>query len=349
MTSKRRPHPNGTDSSAAGMDQPLVSIIIPVHNARRHLASCLEAVFTTGYPRYEVIVVDDASSDGSSDTAASFGLDPVVLARRMGPAAARNRGAGQARGDILLFVDADVVITADTVSRVVQNFADHDVAALFGSYDDSPGDQGFLSQYKNLAHHFVHQQGNPEATTFWAGCGAVKSAVFRELGGFDEGRYGVPSIEDIELGYRIKQQGYRILLDKRLQVKHLKRWTLPGLLRSDILCRALPWTRLMLERGHLNKDLNLQASQRLSAVLTGLTAILAALSLVVTKAGYWIPWLMVAVVLINWKFYRFFVQKKGAAFAIAVAPLHFFYYFYSLAVFLGVWFDHTILKGRFKP
>lgn len=116
-----------------------------------------------------------------------------------------------------------------------------DLAALIGSYDDAPGATNFLSQYRNLLHHYVHQTGNEEASTFWGACGAVRREVFLAMGGFDES-YRQASIEDIELGYRLKRAGLKILLCKALQVKHLKRWEAGSLLKADFCYRALPWT-----------------------------------------------------------------------------------------------------------
>ncbi len=77
-----------------------------------------------------------------------------------GPARARNLGASQARGEILLFVDADVTIPPGAIGQVVKVFKrEPGIAALFGSYDDEPAESNFLSQYRNLLHHYVHQQG----------------------------------------------------------------------------------------------------------------------------------------------------------------------------------------------
>ena len=126
-----------------------------------------------------------------------------------------------------------------------------------------------ISQYRNLLHHFVHQNGNREASTFWAGCGAIRRSVFEKIGGFDEKRFRRPSIEDIELGYRLRQSGYRILLDKRLQGTHLKGWNLYSLIRTDISCRAMPWSRLILETKKLPDDLNLKLGQRVSFCIGG--------------------------------------------------------------------------------
>ncbi len=106
-----------------------------------------------------------------------------------------------------------------------------------------------------------------EAATFWSGCGAIRRTVFQAAGGFDAVRYPRPCIEDIELGYRLRAAGHRILLNKHIQVKHLKRWTLRGMVKTDVFDRGVPWTQLILERRRLPNDLNLQFTQRLSAML----------------------------------------------------------------------------------
>jgi hypothetical protein len=125
----------------------------------------------------------------------------------------------------------------------------------------------FSSQFKNLFHHFVHQQGRQQAVTFWSGCGAVRRDVFLKSGGFNSDRYPRPSIEDIELGYRLTAAGHRIMVNKEVQVKHLKNWTILGMIKADIFDRAIPWTPLILQERDLPNDLNLGLSQRASALL----------------------------------------------------------------------------------
>jgi hypothetical protein len=131
----------------------------------------------------------------------------------------------------------------------------------------------------------MHQTGKAEASTFWAGTGAVRRVAFERVGGFDEQRFPRPSIEDIELGYRLRQAGYRIFLDKSLQSMHLKQWTLRSVIRTDIIHRAVPWSRLIIESGKGPDDLNLQTSQRVSVVLTGIGGLLLLTSL-------FRPWLL---------------------------------------------------------
>src|SRR5918996_103717 len=188
--------------------EPMISVIIPVYNGAAYLNSCLEAVAASDYGSYECIVVNDGSTDGSQAIAEQFAM-PVQVVNLAegprGPAYARNRGAEVARGSVLFFVDADVVLVPGALRLVAKVFQEQpDLAAVFGSYDARPKDDGVISRYRNLLHHFVHQNGNPEASTFWAGCGAIRRSVFEEIHGFDENRFPRPSIEDIELGYRLR-------------------------------------------------------------------------------------------------------------------------------------------------
>src|SRR5262249_5940476 len=151
--------------------------------------------------------------------AGPLGMRVLVTGARRGPAAARNLGARVARGDVLFFLDADVVVPPSALAQAVQVFRDHpEVGALIRSYDDAPGAPNFLSQYKNLFHHYVHQHAREEGYTFWGAAGAIRRDLFLELGGFDE-KYRYPSIEDIELGYRLKAAGHRTRVCKTLQVK----------------------------------------------------------------------------------------------------------------------------------
>jgi glycosyltransferase involved in cell wall biosynthesis len=325
--------------------EPVLSVIVPVHNDCEKLRRCLESLAASTYADREVIVVDDGSSDASAEAARESGARLVSLAQRSGPALARNHGVAHATGRYVFFVDADVCVHADTLEKVAAAFeADATVDALFGSYDLCPAAGNFLSQYKNLFHHHVHQQGSEEASTFWSGCGAMKRSVFLELGGFSAD-YGRPSIEDIELGARLKRAGCRIVLRKDIQVTHLKRWTLGGIVASDVWDRGVPWTRLILREGQLPDDLNLRMSHRLSALLA--YAMLGSGAMGAWLSWWrkpWAPWLwlltagsLAGFLSLNRGFYAFFRRERGTLFALRVFPLHLLYYLYSgFALVVGV-------------
>lgn len=314
-----------------------ISVIIPVYNGGDSFRNCLSNLAKTAPAPVEIIVVADGDTDGSSLVAKEFGASVLRINTRGGPAQARNLGASAAQGDILFFVDADVAIFPDAIKEVALAFSrEPDLAALIGSYDDAPGAKNFLSQYRNLLHHYVHQTGCEEASTFWGACGAIRRDVFLSIGGFDES-YREPSIEDIELGYRLKQAGHKIRLCKNLQVKHLKHWRIASLLKADFYYRALPWTELILRDRQLINDLNLQVSSRVSVIL--------AFGLVSALLGSWLwsGFLAVAIIFslslltLNASVYLFFKRKRGLWFALQVIPWHWFYYFYSgLAFAIGI-------------
>jgi GT2 family glycosyltransferase len=298
-----------------------VSVIIPAHDSSRELGECLAAVERSTVRPVEVVVVDDASSDDTAAVAELRGARTIRLAMNAGPAGARNRGAAVARGDVLAFVDADVLMAPDALARIVATLArERDVTAVFGSYDTHPRSPGLVSQFRNLLHHFVHQRGDPEAATFWAGCGAVRRTAFDAVGGFDE-RPVRHFIEDIDLGYRLRGAGFRIRLDRDVLCTHLKRWTLWSMVRTDLRYRAVPWTRLIAESGTAPRDLNLRGDQRASVALVGVAC--ATLPL----AGRWSAAAvgaaaLLAVAVVNRGFYRFLRHERGLGFALASFPLH---------------------------
>jgi glycosyltransferase involved in cell wall biosynthesis len=306
-------------------------------------------VFASSYPAYEVIIVDDASKDRSGEIARQKGARVLEMPRQSGPAAARNFGATEAQGELLFFVDADVMVQPQTLDRVAYNFFHYpEIAAVFGSYDDAPAEKNFLSQYRNLQHHYVHQQARPEASTFWSGCGAIRRDVFLAVGGFDAVRYPAPSIEDIELGYRLRRAGHHIRLDKELQVKHLKEWRLGSMLRADIFARAVPWSTLILETDNLVNDLNLQTTERINAGMVIMSVGVLVLSPLQPKLLLILPLLLAVPVLLNRKLYRFFAQRKGWGFAVLVFPLQLLYYLYSSLSFAFCWGKQFFFNSRPK-
>jgi glycosyltransferase involved in cell wall biosynthesis len=328
---------------------PRLTVIVPVYNGEMHIARCLEGLRLSEYSSFEVIVVDDCSSDDTEVIVERFPVRRVRTPRTLGPAGARNMGIGYAEASIVVFVDADVVLPSNALGIIAREFdRDPRLAALFGSYDEEPGSDGFCSQYKNLMHSYVHQKSNVRATTFWAGCGAVRKEIFIRVGGFDFRRYPKPSIEDIELGYRLVRRGQHIQLNKQLQVKHLKKWTLRNMIQTDILCRAIPWTKLILETRKLPRDLNLTSGARLSTGLVGVLS-MGWVILFLQTAGV-LPTLTVphtllaeltvvasivaALVALNWDVYSYFAKKRGWWFAARVVPLHWLYYLYSGGVFV---------------
>lgn len=332
----------------SSMERKTVSVIIPVHNGGENFRRCLLSLSESSIHPDEIIVVADGDSDGSWRIAEGFNAEILRLPTPGGPARARNLGAQRAKGEILFFVDADVTIARNAMGLVIEAFdREPDLAAIFGSYDDEPFETSFLSQYKNLFHHYVHQTSSDEASTFWAACGAIQREIFFKMGGFDEG-FRWPSIEDIELGYRLKRAGYRIRLLKNLKVKHLKHWGVRSLLNADFFYRAIPWTRLIMKEGKFLDDLNLKTSNRISVVSVYIL-ILALLG------SLYMPWLLIMVLLpillllfLNSRLYCFFKQKRGILFMLKTIPWHWLYLFYSGLAFVISAVDYYLKRLRWN-
>jgi hypothetical protein len=280
------------------MNRSQLTGIVPATNQPSTLDRCLAAIRRASDPPEELIVVDQPANSG--------------------PALARNLGAGRARGEVLVFVDADIEVHPDVFRRIRARFdRDRGLAAVFGSYDDRPAAPGIVSAFRNLLHHRVHQASAGAATTFWAGLGAVRRDPFLSLAGFDHRRFAGPSIEDIELGMRLSAAGERIELDPSIQGKHLKRWTVIEMVRTDIFHRGGPWIALLVATRSHSTALNLGWRHRLSAV-----SCLAATGLFAARQPRAALAAMALFTALNASFYRLLLQRGGVKLAAAGVPLH---------------------------
>ena len=275
-----------------------ISVVIPATDGRQTLERCLAALDDALDAPEEIILVDR----------------PAAL----GPAAARNEGARRAGGDILVFVDSDVEVHPDAFRRIRAAFdGDPKLSAIFGAYDDDPQPGGVVSDFRNLLHHHVHNSSPGPATTFWAGLGAIRRETFLEARGFDESRFPLPSVEDIELGMRLVAMGRTIRLDPSISGRHLKRWNFGSMVHADLTRRGIPWTRLLLERGPGSSALNLSWRHRTSALASvTLVAGLATRRPAVAASS------LSVILLLNRSFYMLLARRGGPRLAAAGVGLH---------------------------
>jgi GT2 family glycosyltransferase len=222
---------------------PRLAAIVPATDRPTTLSACVAAIRSAEDPPEELIVVEEPAG--------------------VGAAAARNAGVRESTCEILVFVDADVAVHADAFARIRARFeADPTLSAVFGSYDDEPAAPGFVSVFRNLLHHHVHQSSPGPATTFWTGLGAVRRDAFDSVRGLDE---DLDWLEDVDLGMRLSAQGSAIALDPEIQGTHLKRWSLWSMLKTDFIGRGIPWVVLLLRHRKTSNALNLGWAHRASA------------------------------------------------------------------------------------
>jgi len=275
----------------------VLSVVIPATDRPPSLERCLAALARSTEP-HEVAVVSAPAGAG--------------------PAAARNLGVARSGGEIIVFVDSDIEVHPDALRRLREALeSDPRLAAVFGAYDDRPAAPALVSRFRNLLHHHVHVSSPGPATTFWAGLGAIRRDVFETAGGFDERRFPRSSIEDVELGMRLRAAGERIELEPAVRGTHLKHWTLRSMLRTDFGARGVPWVALALDAGRAGRSLNLAWRHRIAA---------AAAVAAVIAAGARRPRLAAAALLAmaapNARFYALLARRGGARLVLAGVPLH---------------------------
>lgn len=201
-------------------DAPSVSVIIPAYNAASTIGACIRAVLAAEYEGpVEVIVVDDRSTDDTVEIAAGMGCRLVRQTRNGGPAQARNDGARVARGEILIFVDADTQMRRDSILEAVRALSRDGVGAVSGMYEPEPINPGFFPRYyAYLKYHAYCANDTDRINVFSGQCGAIGKELFDRLGGYSSIAWGV-DIENEELGLRINRRSV-VALSRRFRVGH---------------------------------------------------------------------------------------------------------------------------------
>lgn len=263
--------------TAAPAALPRISVVMPVYNAERLLGECLAAVAASTFRDYEVVVVDDSSTDRSREIAAAHGARVVPSGGRLGPGRARNKGVEHARGDIVFFIDSDVVIRPDTLTRLVAAFdRDQGVAGLMAVQSPTMRFRNLCSVYKNLWMYYTYvRRAGEDVPLFYTTAAAIRRDVFIESGGFDV-NYVDPNIEDTDYGQKLASQGHRIQILPDLEVEHVKGYDLKGLLRVDFL-RSMSLARLKLRKsadGIGTNDTSVPTGYIVSVPLAGVAVML---------------------------------------------------------------------------
>lgn len=300
-------------------------MIIPSYNPDPSaLAECLNAVKNSSLAPLEVILVDDCSTMEFPKDIAGF-CNIIRNEKNLGPAGARNKGAKEAKGGILCFIDSDVKIERDTLEKISGKFMDEDIAAVQTVYSAFTPVENFTSRYQNLylRYNFMIVRSR-YLSTFASHCIAVKRDAFFDAGGFDEDVKSA-SIEDEHLGISLYSKGYKILLAKDINVQHLDRISFGKLMRrmhkmgSEKMEHFFksPETRKM-DVSKTHHPLSLILSIAISPLML-LLAILSCNPLM--RTAFALSVILFAI--INSRFFLFLAKEKGIAFMLRGAGIFF--------------------------
>lgn len=288
-------------------------MIIPVHNARDTLKKCLDSVFQSSSEDFEVIVVEDGSVDDSALIAKEYPCKIVATEKNIGAGSARNLGKEHSVGEVLVFVDSDVVLKPNTLDVIGDSFEKHrDIVAVTGLLSDECPFGDFFSQYKNLYMNFIFRKCSGYVEFLYGSIIAIARDSFI---GFDE---KIRITDDTELGQRYKELGKKILLNPDLEVVHLKEYDFFGLVKNDF---SVPfwWAKsFIMHKGYEDvykkrRFSHAQVSQILSIVVSYLLAI--------SVLFLYQPWvrtaslaLLILFLVLNLKFFIFLHGKRGMFF-----------------------------------
>ncbi len=208
-----------------------VSLVISTHNRKDLLRRCLAAATSQDYPDYEVIVVDDGSTDGTEEMVRREFPQVRYLRQEpnRGPAAARNRGIEAATGEIVAFTDDDCLVPPDFLARLAEGYRHYPEVAGVGGYLEAPPEvlaHNLLARYERWVSRHDYgvgpreYVGGMECPAGGTNSVSYRRRVLKEVGGFDEG-FPFAAGEDADLKYRVAQRGYRLLFIP-VKVTHLQ-------------------------------------------------------------------------------------------------------------------------------
>jgi glycosyltransferase involved in cell wall biosynthesis len=228
--------------------EPSVSVIIPVRNGETTLGTCLRAVSRSSYGKTELIVVDDHSTDQSRAVAEQFHCTVLGTGNGSGANVARNLGASRARGDILVFIDSDIVVGRNTILEIVETLQDENVDAVVGIYTARHRHESLVSQYKNLWVRYSYIKSLPAIDWFFGSISGIRRPAFETLGGFNVELLARHGHDDVELGKRLARARLNIFLNMDLEVEHLKQYTVTSFVKNEFH-RSVGFARLAVQFG----------------------------------------------------------------------------------------------------
>ncbi|HOU36283.1 MAG TPA: glycosyltransferase [Candidatus Omnitrophota bacterium] len=234
------------------MDKPLISVVICAHNAEKTLRQCIDSCLAQDRRDFEVIVVDDGSTDRTAEIARSYAPRVnVISGERRGPSRARNEGIARSSGAFIAFTDSDCIVAKDWLSRLVECFDSDDIMSA-GGRQLSPADEtaygrrvqeflaqaGFLSDYARQAKGVRLVTHNPTCNVMY------RAELFKQMPGFLPGLW--PG-EDVEFDYRVRKRGGRIVYTSKAVVFHYRPGDQAGFMR---MMERYGWAQGVLVRLH---------------------------------------------------------------------------------------------------
>jgi len=298
------------------MKNPNVSVIVPNYNSSKTIRKCIKAVLSNDYSNFECIVVDDCSTDNSIDLINDLTCKVISTYKNQGPAYARNIGAKNAKGDIIFFVDSDLILLSNAVSEAVKTLrGNKDVGGVIGIYSSIPANNTFVAKVMAIKKR-TDFFGVKKTTCISGAITALRKKVFLEFGGFDT-RFKGADVEDFDLGHKITEK-YSLIFNPKIQGRHY----FPGLWKAckNFYKRSSQWFSIFIKC----KRFDTGAASKKGAA-SSITSGLVTPSLFVS--ALWPPALIIFLlllslfILLNKNFFKQSIKQEGTIFVIRSIPV----------------------------
>lgn len=300
----------------------MISIVIPTYNSTRFMPGLLESIFKQAVDNMEVIIVDDCSKDDTVEIAKKYPVKVIQMEKNGGPARARNRGVREAGGDIIFFLDSDVLVLDGTVREVKDYFEKNPTAnCVIGVCATEPLNKGFVPTYMAMFEyiHLVNARDG-KVSVFAPRCGAIKKELFQRVGGYDESYKGA-DVEDFELARRIIKEE-SIFLNPKMLVRHQFVNNFKEAVRNYFK-RAVMWIHLFLKDRQLDNAGPTAPSNGIAAVCSFLSFFTLLLIPAVHAAGNIFLVLVIIFIISNLKWWNFMRKEAGLLFAVRALFLNY--------------------------
>lgn len=299
----------------------MISIVIPTYNSDKLIANLLDSVFKSRVNDFEVIIVDDCSTDKTVEIVKNYPVKLVELRENSGPAKARNAGVKAAKGNIIFFLDADVIVMDGTIKEVEDYFDKNPLSnCVIGICTKEPLNEGFVPRYMAL-FEYIHLSGSKaeKVSVFSPRCGAVRTDFFKKMGGFNE-KYAGADVEDFEFARRINKVD-RIVLNRKMIVKH----QFAGFKQAmkNYFKRAIMWVHLFIKERRLDNAGPSVPSNGIAAI-AAFSSFSALLIAPFICAAFYIFIFFICVYLISiTRWLKFMLNEAGLTFALRAVLLNY--------------------------
>ncbi|MCX6355705.1 MAG: glycosyltransferase [Candidatus Aureabacteria bacterium] len=251
-------------------DQALrISVIIPAFNAENDIADCVKLLLDSDYKNFEILIVDDCSCDRTAERVRDLPCKILKTNHRSGPAGAREMGIRNAKGEMLVFIDSDILVQKNTLRRLLESFCEKPgVASVSGDYATNGTCHNLCSLYQKTYNEYKRIFLPPCGPYINTSIYCIPREIMQSIGGF---RSDIYTGEDYELGLRLAGKGYINYFNRSIRVTHNKRVTLAQLIRQKFQY-ATNVTMLKLEFERTGHDHRIDLKQTFSVAIDQIIA-----------------------------------------------------------------------------